>query len=154
MTDSHEKHEVVRYVNKTPKGWVTRGMLLRVVARTSKGKLRVSAANGKNPGGLQYIEESDVEPVGHFADSSKLFGTNQDPELEQVGQVSQDEADKMLKDIASPSIDMAPPWAKEPEPEPAPSLDVRGIVHAEVERALREVISEMVRDEISALIGH
>lgn len=154
MTDSHEnKHEVVRYISKTPKGWVTRGMLLRVVSRTPKGNLRVSIANGKNPGAPQYINESDVEPVGQFADDSELFKFEEEMNaaLEQTEQASQNDDDTVT--FPSTRLAQGPVTAVLKNQVDEPPIDLRQLVRNEVNNVLPGIIAEMVRDEISKLVG-
>ena len=71
------KSEVVRYTAREPKAWIERGMLLRVINRTSTGTVRVTAArpaDGQVGGSPQYVDESDVEPVGVFEKNSRIFG--------------------------------------------------------------------------------
>lgn len=145
MSEPSGKSEVVRYVSKEPKGWITRGTLLRVIARTKNGRIRVVGATSQNKGMPQYLEEADVEPVGVF-ENSDIFGGTIESGLpdEQVGQASAEEVAEVLA-----ALDAAEPT----DVKPTPDIDLRELVRAEIVKAVHEAVARMVREEIDKLFA-
>lgn len=148
MSEPSGKSEVVRYIAKEPKGWITRGTLLRVIARAKNGKIRVASATNHSTGAPQFLEEADVEPVGIFKNSD-IFGGAIECGLpdEQEGQAS---AEEVAEAVEAFEDALAKFEAGELDVEkPTPDIDLRQLVRDEIVRSVRETVSRMVREEVA-----
>ena len=156
--------EVVRYIGKEPYAWVTRGTLCRVIKRAN-GKVRVTKASGKAGGSPQYIPESEVETVGMF-DASSMFGMA-------AGNVENKPPEPIVEEpVADPQPIQDEPVVESTENAPISDptttpmdfggavsdelpdlLDIRALIRDEIKRQLREMVAEMVRQEIARYFG-
>ena len=157
--------EVVRYIGKEPHDWVTRGTLCRVIKRAN-GKVRVTKASGKAGGSPQYIPEPEVETVGTF-DGSSMFGMAAGSVETKPPEPIQDEpvADSQpIQDTPVVESTENAPFADTTTipmdlglavqvDDPPDALDIRELIRDEIKRQLREMVAEMVRQEIACYFG-
>ena len=153
--------EVVRYIGKEPHDWVTRGTLCRVIKRAN-GKVRVTKASGKAGGSPQYIPESEVETVGTF-DGSSMFGMAAGSVETKPPEPIQDEpvADPQpIQDECMENVPFSDPTTTPMDlglavqvDDPPDALDIRELIRDEIKRQLREMVAEMVRQEIACYFG-
>lgn|GEM_PF-6298733 len=153
--------EVVRYIGKEPHDWVTRGTLCRVIKRAN-GKVRVTKASGKAGGSPQYIPESEVETVGTF-DGSSMFGMAAGSVETKPPEPIQDEpvADPLpIQAECTENVPISDPTTTPMDlglavkvDDPPDALDIRELIRDEIKRQLREMVAEMVRQEIACYFG-
>ena len=153
--------EVVRYIGKEPHDWVTRGTLCRVIKRAN-GKVRVTKASGKAGGSPQYIPESEVETVGTF-DGSSMFGMAAGSVETKPPEPIQDEPVADPQPIHDECTENVPISDHTTTPmdlglavqvdDPPDALDIRELIRDEIKRQLREMVAEMVRQEIACYFG-